>query len=46
MGAQTMKITILGAITIIAIAVLAILIIQMLTDGYNQGPQQDEPLVD
>ena len=41
-----MKITVLGAITIIATAIVAILIIQMLTDEHNQGPPQDEPLVD
>jgi hypothetical protein len=45
MGEQTMRITVLGAIKIIAIAIIAVLIIQMLADRRNQGPQQGEPQV-
>lgn len=41
-----MRITVLGASTIIAIAIIAILIIQMLAGGCKQGPQQGEPPLD
>jgi hypothetical protein len=38
-----MRMTILGAITIIALMITAILIIETLADKRNQGPQQGEP---
>jgi hypothetical protein len=40
-----MRITVLGAITIIAIVIIAVLIIETQTDGRNQGSQQGEPQV-
>lgn len=41
-----MRITVLGTITIIAVVIIALLIIETLADGSKQGPQQDEPPVD
>jgi hypothetical protein len=40
-----MRITVLGAITIVAIVIIAVLIIETLADGRNQGPQLGEPQV-
>jgi hypothetical protein len=40
-----MRITVLGTITIIAVVIIAILIIETLADGRNQGPPQGEPQV-
>jgi hypothetical protein len=34
-----MRITVLGTITIIAVVILAVLIIETLADGRNQDPQ-------
>ena len=40
MGERTMRITVLGTITIIAIVIIAVLIIETLAHERGQGPQQ------
>jgi hypothetical protein len=37
--------TVMGTITIIAVVIIALLIIETLADGCNRGPQQEEPPV-
>ena len=46
LGEVMMKITVVGALAIIAVAIVAILIVKALIDGQNQDPQSNETKTD
>jgi hypothetical protein len=43
MGARTMRVTVVGAVFIVAAAIVVVLAIRALSDKQGCGPRQDQP---